>query len=104
MRSQAIYLSGETAMALIVTDIERISTTATGTQTNAGSFAGVLSPDSTKLLFSSDASNLVAGDTNNTSDVFVKDLVTGAVTLISGTPGGAVGDSNSELAEFSPDG
>jgi hypothetical protein len=43
----------------------------------------VFSPDGTKLLFESDASNLVAGDTNGRSDIFLKDLVTGEVTRIS---------------------
>lgn len=44
------------------------------------------------VAFTSEASNLVPGDTNDTLDVFVKDLRTGAVTLASsssaGTPNG----------------
>ena len=35
------------------------------------------------LVFSSDAANLVAGDTNGVRDVFVKDLESGAITMLS---------------------
>lgn len=42
-----------------------------------------MSPDGRYLAFSSDATNLVAGDTNGAADVFVKDRVTGAIERIS---------------------
>lgn len=42
-----------------------------------------LSADGTTLAFSSAASTLVPGDTNRATDVFVKDLATGAVTRAS---------------------
>ncbi|MEZ5186055.1 MAG: hypothetical protein R2720_09945 [Candidatus Nanopelagicales bacterium] len=41
------------------------------------------SPDGTRIAFASKASNLVPGDTNQTSDVFVKDLASGAIQRIS---------------------
>ncbi len=93
-------------MTLIATSIERVTTTSAGGQTNGNTYIGKLSPDGTKLLFLSDASNLTANDTNGTFDVFVKDLTTGAVTLVSGSSTGAVGNSNSEItdAAWSPDG
>ena len=42
-----------------------------------------ISADGRFVAFSSSASNLVAGDTNNLSDVFVRDLGSGTTTLIS---------------------
>ena len=63
--------------------ITRVSTAADGTPANAnpiGSQAVSLSADGTRVAFLSDADNLVPGDTNNTQDVFVKDLTTGAIT------------------------
>ncbi|WP_298962002.1 Hint domain-containing protein [uncultured Methylobacterium sp.] len=63
----------------------RASIAGDGTQSNGGSVSPVLSPDGTKVAFSSDASNLVPGDTNGHTDVFVKDLTTGAITRLPGT-------------------
>ena len=64
----------------------------------------VFSPDGTKLLLATDVDSLVAGDTNGSADVFVKDLVTGAVTLVSNNTTGTVGNSVSLDPVFSPDG
>lgn len=61
-----------------------VSASSSGTQGDFNSFAGAFSPDGTRVLFSSDADNLVAGDINGTRDIFIKDLGTGAVTLVSG--------------------
>lgn len=61
----------------------RISTDSSGVQANGGSFNPVFSADGSKVAFSSTASNLVAGDTNNDWDTFVKDLTTGEVTRVS---------------------
>lgn len=41
-----------------------------------------VSGDGRYVVFTSSASNLVASDTNNKTDVFVKDTQTGAVTLV----------------------
>ena len=89
--------------------ISLVSTDAAGGLGNANSGNPVLSPDGRYLLFSSGATNLVAGDTNDRSDVFLKDLQTGVVTRISTdsagnqATGGAIG-SGSTNASFSPDG
>jgi len=65
-----------------------------------------LSPDGTKLMFDSDATNLVAGDTNGHTDVFIRDLTTNTTTLVSEvngvTPTLANGDSDN--ASWSADG
>ena len=47
------------------------------------SYSFRISADGRYVAFYSDASNLVAGDTNGTYDVFVKDLQTGAITRVS---------------------
>ena len=82
----------------------RASTNALGIQGNGQSVNPVLSPDGTKIAFESSASNLVAGDTNGVRDIFIKDLVTGAVTLVSTDSAGHQGNNFSEFAGFSPDG
>jgi len=48
-----------------------------------------ISADGQVVAFSSEASNLVAGDTNDATDVFVHDRKTGETTRVSVGPGGA---------------
>ena len=51
--------------------------------------ANPFSPDGTKVLFHSRATNLAGGtDTNTRNDLFLADLVTGAVTRVTSTPAG----------------
>lgn len=54
-----------------------------GVQGNHESRQGSISADGRFVAFNSDASNLLAGDTNNSSDVFVRDTRTGRTTLVS---------------------
>ncbi|MFG1359730.1 tandem-95 repeat protein [Xanthobacter pseudotagetidis] len=81
-----------------------VNSSSSGTPGNAWSAGYQFSPDGTKVLFSSAASNIVEGDANGAQDVFVKDLETGAVTLVSSSGAGAPGNSNSYGHQFSPDG
>ena len=81
-----------------------ISSAADGSLGNGASGSPVFSPDGTKVMFTSAASNLVAGDTNGVNDTFIKDLVTGAVTLVSIDASGARGNGNSFAGSFSADG
>jgi fibronectin type 3 domain-containing protein len=62
-----------------------------------------ISSDGRLRVFSSYASNLVTGDTNNAEDVFLQDQTTGAVTLLSRGPGGAA-NGDSDQAVISADG
>ena len=73
---------------------------------NGSSYPVAFSPDGTKVLFYSDASDLVPSDTNGTADAFVKDLTTGTVQLVSSKLGqnGTTGNSYSYPVAFSPDG
>ncbi|HEY8383648.1 MAG TPA: hypothetical protein VIL09_16015 [Microvirga sp.] len=84
--------------------ITRVSTAADGTQGNNNSYDAAVSADGRYVVFESEASNLVAGDTNNRQDVFRKDLVTGTITRISAAADGTGGVSSSSNATMSPDG
>ncbi|MDB5432691.1 MAG: pilin protein MshA [Caulobacter sp.] len=82
-----------------------VSTGASGEQGNQDSFGASLSADGTKLLFLSAASNLVAGDTNDEIDLFVKDLATGVVTRVNtASDGGQALGQRTYSGVFSPDG
>lgn len=63
--------------------------------TNGPSFTPMLTPDGRYVAFSSDASNLVVGDTNHSRDIFIRDLRKGKTFLISRGLNGAsaLGDS-----------
>ncbi|UDQ91303.1 VCBS domain-containing protein [Xanthobacter autotrophicus] len=62
------------------------------------------SPDGQKIAFVSTASNVVAGDTNGGSDVFIKDFNTGTVTRVStDSRGKQISGSNGDPV-FSSDG
>jgi Ca2+-binding RTX toxin-like protein len=85
--------------------ISRVSTTAAGAQAEAASsYNAQISADGRFVVFESEASNLVAGDTNNQRDIFLKDLATGAISRVSTTAAGAQADSANYKAQFSVDG
>jgi Ca2+-binding RTX toxin-like protein len=84
--------------------VTRVSTASDGAQADSSSYAARFSPDGRYVLFESQAANLIAGDTNNTSDIFLKDLSTGAVTRLSTAPDGAQATLDSYAAQFSLDG
>ncbi|WP_174812075.1 cadherin domain-containing protein, partial [Novosphingobium sediminis] len=81
-----------------------ISTDSSGLVGNGDSYAPAFSPDGTKLTFYSRSSNLVAGDTNDAYDIFVKDLASGAIIRISSDSSGTQGNGWSFDPTFSPDG
>lgn len=60
---------------------------------NGFCFGGSISADGRYVVFTSDASNLVANDTS-TRDVFVRDLQTGTTTRISTNTAGTAGGNN----------
>ena len=60
-----------------------VSVGANGAQGNGESRPGSISADGRYVVFDSRASNLFPGDTNNYSDVFLRDLRTGRTTLVS---------------------
>ncbi|MBC7905750.1 MAG: hypothetical protein H7Y60_03255 [Rhodospirillaceae bacterium] len=82
----------------------RVSTAANGSQAFGDSSGGKLSADGRYVVFTSSASNLVSGDTNDCNDVFVKDLQTGAITRASIGADGTQADSTSGGYDISDDG
>jgi Tol biopolymer transport system component len=69
--------------------IERLSVSSIGEQGDAGSYGPAISGDGSVTAFVSNASNLVADDTNGRCDTFVRDAVSGATTRVSVTAAGA---------------
>ena len=61
----------------------RISVTSAGAQSNDDSSAAAISGNGRYVAFASAANNLVPGSTNDITDVFVHDRVTGVTALIS---------------------
>lgn len=66
-----------------------------GDRTNGDSSSASVSADGRYVAFESDASNLVAGDSNASGDVFVHDMVAGTTVIASVRSSGAIGDAGS---------
>ncbi|HVS10121.1 MAG TPA: hypothetical protein VMS76_09630, partial [Planctomycetota bacterium] len=72
----------------------RVSLDSSGVEGNGDSFIPAITPDGRFIVFLSLADNLVAGDANGKSDVFVHDRLSGSTVVASVTPAGAVGNGN----------
>ncbi len=83
---------------------ERVSVDTSGAEGNADSEDPGLSADGRWVAFSSLASNLVPGDTNNSSDVFVRDRLTGTTQRVSLDSNGTPGNGTSHTPSISADG
>ena len=90
-----------TAMAQSTT---RVSVTPEGGEPNDHSGGPFASADGRYIAFSSDASNLVPGDNNGATDVFVFDRETGLTTRVSVTPEGGEPNDHSGIPSLSADG
>jgi Tol biopolymer transport system component len=66
--------------------------------------AVAMSSNGRYVAFASEANNLVPGDTNGVSDVFVRDLLTGTTRRVSVTGSGSQANDSSEYPSISPDG
>jgi len=82
----------------------RASLGAGGAELSHGTSQANLSASGRRLLFSTSAPELVAGDTLGFEDVFARNLVTGAVTLLSRNAQGLPCNHDSRLSGVSPDG
>ena len=60
-----------------------LSVTASGDPANGDSILPSISSDGRRVAFRSSATDLIAGDTNDTDDLFVKDLEDGLVRRVS---------------------
>jgi Tol biopolymer transport system component len=73
----------------------RVSVTGDGRQAHGDSGSVAVSPDARFVVLSSDASDLVPGDTNGSADVFVRDRLRGTTQRISLSTDGVEGNSAS---------
>jgi len=83
---------------------ERVSVDSSGGQADYNSFHPALSSDGQIVAFTSFATNLVPGDTNGQSDVFVHDRSTGVTERVSVDSSGNQGNGGSYLPSLSSDG
>lgn len=83
--SRQIFLKVLTTSAVSIVSVD-----ANGIQGNANSMDFTFSPDGTQVAFDSTATNLISGGTTG-NQVFVKDLTTNALTLVSADSTGVPG-------------
>jgi Tol biopolymer transport system component len=82
----------------------RASVGPVGVEANGDSFEPAISADGRFVAFSSAATNLVAGDSNNANDVFVRDRQASTTTRVSVGPAGANANGGSDAPSISADG
>jgi WD40-like Beta Propeller Repeat len=82
----------------------RVSVASDGIQTNSDSDNAVISADGRYVTFTSSASNLVVGDTNGVSDIFVHDMKTGQTQIVSIASDGLQGNGYSYWSSITVDG
>jgi Tol biopolymer transport system component len=82
----------------------RVSVASDGAQANGDAFTPSISGDGRFVAFATDAGNLVPGDANGASDVFVHDAATGRTVLVSAPRGGGPSDRGSFSPALSADG
>jgi Tol biopolymer transport system component len=82
----------------------RVSVRTNGAQANNGCANPRISGDGSVVVFDSEATNLVAGDRNGASDVFVHDLAAGTTARVSLTSASGEANGDSYLAAVSSDG
>jgi Tol biopolymer transport system component len=104
MTSFLVFGDGFAAGETQVGDTVRASLTQTGQEANGRSLHPQLSADGRFLVFASEASNLVPGDTNGTRDIFRKDLITGELLCCSTSASGEIGNGESYWPSISADG
>jgi hypothetical protein len=82
----------------------RVSIATGGVQANGASSLATISDDGNFIAFSSSAFNLMPGDANGSSDVFVRDVANGTTIRVSSSASGGDGDNTSSEAVISGDG
>jgi Tol biopolymer transport system component len=83
---------------------ERVNVNDSGAQTDAVSRWPAMSADGRFVVFDSDGSNLIPGDVNQASDVFVRDRLRGTIECVSVDSSGVPGWQGSFHGTFSADG
>jgi len=82
----------------------RVSVASDGTEANYASYYPAISADGRYIAYTSDSSNLVEGDTNDTGDIFVHDLMDGETSRVSVASDGTQGNENSSGDSVSANG
>ncbi|MEO0492611.1 MAG: S-layer homology domain-containing protein [Actinomycetota bacterium] len=85
-------------------DTVRVSETAAGEAGDGASYFASVSDNGRYVAFHSEATNFSALDNDSLTDVYVKDLQTGALELISVSTGGDAGNGESHVPQISGDG
>ncbi|HEY1487643.1 MAG TPA: hypothetical protein VGF84_16165 [Micromonosporaceae bacterium] len=89
----------------MVTGVMKMASVGPGyARPNGDSAAPSISADGRYIAFISSASNLVAGDTNGTADIFLRDMTTAVTSRISVTTGALQANGNSDGPSISADG
>jgi len=99
VRQASVYLRDTFSKTTV-----RISQGWNGAEPDGSSSWPSISGDGRFIAFASTASNLVAGDRNRHSDVFVRDTVAGTTELISRRPDGHTGNAASRHPVIAGDG
>ncbi len=104
-------VAGDTNMAsdIFVRDLlngttQRVSVSTGGVQGNGSSTEASISDDGRYVAFTSSATNLVTGDTNNSSDVFVRDRTNNTTTRVSVDFSGGQANGPSSQSSIGGDG
>ena len=83
--------------------IKRISLASDGVESNGFSSGVSIADDGRYIIFSSDATNLVPNDTNNSNDIFIYDRSNQTVELINFAPNDTVADAPVSIGSISGD-
>jgi Tol biopolymer transport system component len=83
---------------------ERVSVSSSGEEGDDQSGSSCISADGRYVAFSSDATNLVPGDTNNQDDIFVRDRLAGTTVRASISSSGEEADGVSRFPSITADG
>lgn len=89
---------------LLTGTTERVSVSSTEGQANSDCVRQSISVDGRFVVFASEASNLVPGDTNSTTDIFVRDRLQGVTERVSTGSAGMQANGPSDYPVISTDG
>ena len=83
---------------------QRVSISSSGAEGDNSSFVATISADGRFVAFASNATNLVTGDTNGVTDIFLRDRLSGVTERISVSDAEAQGNGTSSSPSLSGDG
>jgi Tol biopolymer transport system component len=84
--------------------VERVNVSASGSQTSSYTLMPAITPDGSRVFFVAWGDTLVPGDTEDTPDIFMKDLRTKAITRVNSRPDGTVSNAQPYQPSVSADG